>query len=132
MTKLLLSLMALAVLAAPATAMADRADSAMRKGIRDFARVGVDGGATASRIAIDCRRVADVGDRGRCTGTFRLTRNGRSADYRLTSSARTLRISPSAIEYRLAATATRRAQGLPRSTGGFSGFFQGRAAREPR
>jgi hypothetical protein len=135
MKRFLLPTLSLIVVAAAApapapAATADRADAAMRKGIRDFARVGVDGSATASRISVDCKPVIDVGQKGKCTGTFALTKNGRTATYTLTSSARTLRIAESAIEYRLASKAARKVKGLPSSTGSFSGFFQGPAARE--
>jgi len=99
------------------------AEAAMRKGIRDFGRV-VGDGARASQLRIDCVGVPDVGDRGRCRGTFRLTRAGRTATYALTSRARVLRLSPGAIEYRVAAQQRRRVRGLPYSTRGFSGFLQ--------
>ena len=120
--------------AAPAASAAEstnRAESAMTKGIRDYARVAADG-AKATQIAIDAKAVSGVGDKRRVTGTFRLTKDGRSAVYRLTANARVLRISPSAIEYKVSAKATKAAAGLPRSTGAFSGFFQGPAARESR
>ena len=135
MTKILLPLLALlAILTAsiPATAAAqssNRAESAMTKGIRDFARVGADG-ATASKISVDAKPVSDVGDKSTVTGTFRLTKDGRTAVYRLTSSARVLRISPAGIEYRVSAKATKAAAGLPKSIGAFSGFLQGPVARE--
>ena len=136
MTKLLPLIATAAALgaAAPAVASADghnRAEAAITKGIRDFARVAADG-ATASRISVDAEPVADVGDKAVVTGTFRLTKDGRTAVYRLTTKARVLRISPGAIEYRVSAQATKRAGGLPKSAGGFSGFFQGPAARESR
>jgi hypothetical protein len=99
------------------------ADGAMRKGIRDYARVAAHG-AKASRIKVRCKPVRKVGAEGACTGTFRLTRDGRHADYRLTKKAGTLRISQGAIEYHLAAKATRKAAGLPAGTGLFSGFLQ--------
>jgi hypothetical protein len=89
-------------------------------------------GATASKIVVDAKPVAKVGAKSTVTGTFRLTKDGKTAVYRLTTSARVLRISPSAIEYKVAAKATKAAAGLPKSTGGFSGFFQGPAAREAR
>ena len=117
--------------AASAAQSSNRAEAAMTKGIRDYARVAAEG-ATASKIVVDAKAVSDVGDKSRVTGTFRLTKNGRTAVYRLTANARVLRISPSAIEYKLAAKATKTAAGLPKSTGSFSGFFQGPAARESR
>ena len=135
MTKILLPLLALlAVLAAsiPSTTAAqstNRAESAMTKGIRDYARVAADG-AKASQIKVDAKPVSDVGDKSTVTGTFRLTKDGRTAVYRLTSSARVLRLSPSGIEYKVAAKATKQAAGLPKSVSGFSGFLQGPAARE--
>jgi hypothetical protein len=101
------------------------ADAAMRKGIRDYARHGLEPDrATASRIRVSCRPVKKVGDKGPCKGTFRLTLDGRSADYTLTGKARTLRIAPHAIEYRVAATTDDEVPGLPASTGSFSGFLQ--------
>ena len=117
--------------AASSAAASNKAESAMTKGIRDFARVAADG-AKVSQIHVDAESVARVGDKERVTGSFRLTKDGRTAVYTLTSSARVLRISPQAIEYRVAAKATKSAAGLPKSTGGFSGFFQGPAAREAR
>jgi hypothetical protein len=109
----------------------NRAEAAMTKGIRDFAEHAA-GGAKASHIVVDAKAVDAVGEKATVTGTFRLTKDGRTATYRLTSKARALRLSPSAIEYRVAAKATRAAQGLPKSNAGFSGFFQGPAARESR
>jgi hypothetical protein len=118
--------------AAPAAAAQNdhnRAEAAMTKGIRDYARVVADG-AKVSRISVDAKAVDRVGEKHAVKGTFRLTKDGRTVTYRLTSKARVLRLSPSAIEYRVSARATERAAGLPKSTGAFSGFFQGPAARE--
>ena len=136
MTKILLPLLALlAILTAsiPAATAAEsttnRAEAAMTKGIRDFARVAADG-AKASQIRVDAKPISDVGDKSTVTGSFRLTKDGRTAVYRLTSSARVLRLSPSGIEYKVAAKATKQAAGLPKSTGAFTGFLQGPAARE--
>lgn len=135
MTKILLPLLALlAILTAsiPTTAAAqsgNRAEAAMTKAIRDYARVAADG-AKATQIRVDAKPVSDVGDKSTVTGTFRLTNDGKTAVYKLTSSARVLRLSPSGLEYRLAAKATKQAQGLPKSIAGFSGFLQGPAARE--
>jgi len=130
MLRVATSIAALAMLVpgAAAARVPITADAAMRKGIRDFARLGARE-ATASRIHVICRAVPKVGDKGRCTGTFRLTRRGRSADYELTSTAWTLRISPAAIQYRVAAVTDGRVPGLPRTTGGFSGFLQGPSGR---
>lgn len=135
MTKILLPLLALlAILTAsiPTTAAAqsgNRAEAAMTKAIRDYARVAADG-AKATQIRVDAKPVSDVGDKSTVTGTFRLTKDGKTAVYKLTPSARVLRLSPSGLEYRLAAKATKQAQGLPKSIAGFSGFLQGPAARE--
>jgi hypothetical protein len=128
LSKLLsLTLIAAAVAATPAaTASAaiknPKADAAMRKGIRDVARFSADG-AKASKIKIQCAPVKQVNDKGRCTGTFRLTKDGKSADYRLTAKAGTFRISPGAIEYHVFSKATHKVQGLPGSTG-LMGFLQ--------
>jgi hypothetical protein len=124
---LLTSLTTAAVLAAaPAGAIAAKnptADAAMRKGIRDYARVAAHG-AKASKIDVSCKPVTKVGAKGACSGTFRLTLDGKSADYTLTSKARTLRISPGAIEYRVSAVTHDHVKGLPASTSAFSGFLQ--------
>ena len=137
MTKILLPLLALLAVIATAIPTAStaqsttRAESAMTKGIRDYARVGAEG-AKATQINVDAKAVQAVGDRTTVTGTFRLTKDGKTAVYRLTSKARVLRLSPSAVEYVVAAKATKPAEGLPKSIGGFTGFFQGPAARESR
>ena len=133
MTKKLLPLLTLtAVAALPATASArdsDRADAAMRKGIRDYARVVAK--ASASQISVDASRsIGKVGAQSTLSGSFRLTKDGRTVTYRLTSKARALRISPSGIEYRLSARAVNPVRGFESSTGSFTGFFQGAAARE--
>jgi hypothetical protein len=131
-SKTFLPLAVILSLMAPSAALASlhgaqiTADAAMRKGIRDYARVGLGDGvvAQASRIHVTCQPVTKVGQKRPCTGTFRLTLGGRSADYTLGKSARTLRIAPHAIEYRVAATTNATVAGLPASTGGFSGFLQ--------
>jgi hypothetical protein len=97
-------------------------DAAMRKGIRDAARISADG-ATASKIKITCPAVKKVNQQRSCTGTFRLTKDGRSADYTLTSRNHVLRISPGAIEYRVVAKAQRKVKGLPGSID-LAGFLQ--------
>jgi hypothetical protein len=99
-----------------------QADAAMRKGIRDVARISA-GGATASKIHVTCPPVAKVNQQRSCTGTFRLTKNGRSADYTLTSRNHVLRISKGAIEYRVSAKADHKVKGLPGSTD-LAGFLQ--------
>jgi hypothetical protein len=125
---------AVAVAALPATSTAaqtdhNRAEAAMTKGIRDYAKHVADG-ATVSRIAVDAEAADRVGEKQGVTGSFRLTKDGRTVTYKLTSKARVLRISPSALEYRLSAKAAKAGSGLPGSIGGFSGFFQGPAAQE--
>ena len=124
----LITILALTATAAPAAADTNRAESAMRKGIRDYARVTAK--ATASQIRVDAKPVSKVGQKSTVTGTFRLTKGGVTVTYRLTSKARVLRIAGSAIEYRVSAQAVKPAEGLPKSTGAFSGFLQGPAARE--
>ena len=99
-----------------------QADAAMRKGIRDVARISADG-ATASRIKITCPPVAKVNQKRSCTGTFRLTKAGRHADYTLTRRNHVIRISKGAIEYRVASKADRKIKGLPGSTD-LAGFLQ--------
>jgi hypothetical protein len=124
--KFLPLLLAVAVASPAAVASAaiknPQADAAMRKGIRDVARISAHG-AKASQIRIHCRPVTKVNQKGPCTGTFRLTKNGRSATYTLTAKARVFRISPGAIEYRVAAKADRKVAGLPGSTD-LAGFYQ--------
>ncbi|WP_187368883.1 hypothetical protein [Baekduia soli] len=121
--------LALAVAAPSATALAaihnPQPDAAMRKGVRDFAKFGIkDHHATASRLKITCTPVPKVNAKGSCQGTFRLTLDGRSADYTLTRKATTFRISPGAIEYHLNARAAHKVAGLPLQVGTFAGFLQ--------
>jgi hypothetical protein len=117
-----------AVAAAMPTAIADaaiknpQADAAMRRGIRDVGRVAA-GGATASRIKVACPPVKKVNQRRTCTGTFRLTKGGHSADYTLTSRNHVFRIAPGAIEYRVSAKAAHKVKGLPSRTD-LMGFYQ--------
>src|SRR3954452_18424482 len=99
-----------------------QADAAMRRGTRDVARISADG-ATASKIRITCPPVKKVNQKRTCSGTFRLTKNGRSADYTLTSRNHVFRISPGAIEYRVSAKADDKVKGLPASTD-LAGFLQ--------
>ena len=113
-----------AVLAAPAGAALKhpRAEQAFRKGIRDEARLEAHG-ARPSGIRISCVEVPKVDDVGACTGSFDLTRNGRTAHYVLTKKAATFRIDAGAIEYRVFAKAVRKVRGLPAETG-LLGFLQ--------
>jgi hypothetical protein len=120
--------LALAVLtptAANAAIKNPQPDAAMRKGVRDFAKFGIkDQKATASKIKVTCTPIPHVNDKGTCTGTFSLTLNGKTADYKLTKKAGTFRIAKGAIEYHLNAKATKKAQGLPTQVGTFAGFLQ--------
>jgi hypothetical protein len=99
-----------------------QADQAFKKGIRDVARIEGHG-AKAIHIQIHCVPVPKVNDKGRCTGSFELTKGGRTAHYVLTAKARTFRISPGAIEYRVASKATKKVKGLPGRTD-LAGFLQ--------
>jgi hypothetical protein len=124
----LLSLALIAAAAvAPATAGAaiknPQANAAIKKGVRDVARYSVEGGATASKIQITCQPVKKVNQKGHCMGSFRLTKDGRTADYTLTSKARVFRISPGAIEYRVAARIHHETAGFPTTTD-LAGFYQ--------
>src|SRR4051794_8352057 len=128
-SRTILPLMALAAVAVPTaagTAQAavknPQADAAMRKGIRDVARLEA-GGAKATNIKIRCVAVPRVNDKKPCTGSFDLTKSGRTAHYVLTKKARTFRISPGAIEYRVSSKATKKVKGLPGSTD-LAGFLQ--------
>ena len=115
------------VLTFPALALASapsklNPDAAMRYGISVFARS--DGlGATASRIHVTCKRWSSVGQTRPCTGGFRLTRHGRHADYKLTKHAGTFLNTPGSVMYKVAARTPHKVQGLPVSTGTFSGFY---------
>jgi hypothetical protein len=98
------------------------ANAAMRRGIRAWARTE---GAVASQVVVNCLAVRRVGERRGCRGgNFRLERDGRSADYRLTSRAGNFRNSPGSIQYILAAITHHPVRGLPRAVDGFSGFLQ--------
>jgi hypothetical protein len=117
---------AVAVPTATGTAQAaiknPQADAAMRKGIRDVARLEA-GGARPTNIRISCVAVPKVDDKKPCAGSFDLTKDGTTAHYVLTRAARTLRISPGAIEYRVAAQASAQVDGLPAKTD-LLGFLQ--------
>jgi hypothetical protein len=129
LTRTILPVLALAAVAVPTaagTASAavknPQADAAMRKGIRDVARLEGDG-AKAKNIKISCGAVPEVGDKKPCSGSFDLGKDGRSAHYVLTRKARTLRIGKGAIEYRVAAQASKKVAGLPARTD-LLGFLQ--------
>ncbi|HEY6759369.1 MAG TPA: hypothetical protein VI318_07755 [Baekduia sp.] len=111
-----------ATTAAHAAIKNPQADAAMRKGIRDVARLEANG-AKAHNIKVACVPVPKVNDHKPCTGSFDLTRNGRTAHYVLTAKARTFRIAKGAIEYRVASKAIKKVNGLPGSTD-LAGFLQ--------
>jgi hypothetical protein len=110
--------------AAPAGAAVKnpQALQAFKKGIRDVARLEGNG-AKPARIDVSCVAVPKVNDKGACTGSFDLVKDGRTAHYVLTAKARTFRISPGAIEYRVSSKATKKVKGLPGSTD-LAGFLQ--------
>ena len=114
--------LATAVAPAGAAVKDPQAEQAFKKGIRDVARLE-GGGAKASYVRISCVAVPKVNDKGACTGSFDLVKNGRRAHYVLTRKARTFRISPGAIEYRVSSKATKKVHGLPASTD-LAGFLQ--------
>jgi hypothetical protein len=94
----------------------------MRQGIHTFADAD-DLGAHASRIHVRCASWTHVGQTRRCSGTFRLTRKGKHADYRLNSAAGTMLNTRHSVMYRVAATTEHPTGGLPADTGEFSGFY---------
>ena len=108
--------------AANAAVKNPQADQAFKKGIRDVARIE-GGGAKATNIKISCVAVPKVGDKQPCAGSFDLTKGGRTAHYVLAKKARTFRISPGAIEYRVTSTADHKVAGLPSKTD-LLGFLQ--------
>ena len=129
--KKILPLVVAASIVAPTLTIASPADAAVKnpqalqafkKGIRDVARLEGDG-AKASNISVSCVAVPKVDDKGACTGSFDLTKDGKTAHYVLTKKARTFRISPGAIEYRVSSKATKKVDGLPSSTD-LAGFLQ--------
>lgn len=111
-----------ATTAAHASVKNPQADAAMRKGIRDVARLEGNG-AKASHIRISCVAVPKVDDKKPCSGSFDLTKDGRTAHYVLTEKARTFRIAKGAIEYRVSAKADHKVKGLPAITD-LLGFLQ--------
>jgi len=121
---LLLILAAIAPTAATAAMKNPQSDAAMRKGIRDYARSGLEGKTLKVKATdIRCTQAAEVGSTGRCHGSFSLTHNGRTVRYRLTTMARTERISQGAMQYNLRAKAARTAPGLPARIS-FTGILQ--------
>ncbi len=124
-TKIIPLALAFATLTPGAAMAADNpsANAAMRKGIRDFVRLETDGAGKASKLAIKCEPVRKVGQTRPCVGTFDVKVDGKTASYRLTKKARTFRIAPDAIEYRVSAVATKKVKGLPARTD-LTGFLQ--------
>lgn len=112
------------IAAAPASAARTHfhAEQAFRKGLRVMVRSEAPG-ARLSKVRIHCVEVPKVDDRGRCTGTFDLTRGGRTAHYGLTPKAATFRVSRGAIEYDVYSRAEKRVRGLPMRPG-ILGFLQ--------
>jgi hypothetical protein len=129
-SKLLPMILALSVVAptlatttaAHAAVKNPQADQALKKGIRDVARIE-GAGAKATNIRISCVAVPEVDDKKPCAGSFDLTKDGKTAHYTLTRKARTFRISPGAIEYRVASVADHKVAGLPAKTD-LLGFLQ--------
>src|SRR3954447_26567159 len=125
-SKLIPLILALGVLAPAGSAAAaiknPTADAAIKKGVRDFVRYETDGG-TWSKIDITCKPVKKVNQKGACVGSFRVTVDGKTVTYTLTKKARTFRISPGAIEYRLSAKADHKIKGAPSVTD-LAGFLQ--------
>jgi hypothetical protein len=129
-SKLLPMILALSVVAptlatttaAQAAVKNPQADQAFKKGIRDVARIE-GAGAKATNIKISCVAVPKVDDKKPCVGSFDLTKDGKTAHYTLTKKARTFRISPGAIEYRVASKADKKVAGLPSRTD-LAGFLQ--------
>jgi hypothetical protein len=124
-TKLIPLTLALATLTPSAALAAENltADAAMRKGIRDFVRLETDGAGKASKVDIACKPVKKVGQTRPCKGTFDVKVGGKTASYRLTKKARTFRIAPDGIEFRVNAVATKKVKGLPARTD-LTGFLQ--------
>ena len=121
---LLLILAAISPTAATAAMKNPQSDAAMRKGVRDYARYGVEGKTLKVKSTdIRCVQAAKVSATEPCRGSFALTFQGRTVRYRLTPMARTFRISQGAMEYHLRAKATRTAPGMP-ATISFTGILQ--------
>ena len=129
LSRTILPVLALAAVAVPTAAgpaqaaiKNPQADAAMRKGIRDVARLEA-GNAKATNIHVTCVPVPKVNDRKPCSGSFDLTKDGRTAHYVLTSKARTFRISQGAIEYRVSSHVSAKVAGFPARTD-LLGFLQ--------
>ena len=112
-TKLVPLVLAAAVIAptaAVATVKNPQSDAAMRKAIRGYATAKT---VKATHIDVDCVQADKISSTKPCSGTFRLTRDGKTARYRLTSKSDTFRNSPGTIVSNLDAVATKKAAGLP-------------------
>jgi hypothetical protein len=128
-SKLIPLALAVAVVSPVATASAaiknPKPAAAMQRAVNDYADHGIEGKTLkASDMQFTCTAIPKVNDKGKCTGTFKLTYKGTTASYKLTSKAGTFRISKGAIEYHLNAAATAKAAGLPSHIGTFAGFYQ--------
>lgn len=121
LVSLFAGLAVIAPAAAPAAIPNPQSDAAMRKAIRDYARYGMkDATVRATKIKVDCVQATEIGSTRPCSGTFSLTRNGKTAHYKLTKRATTFRNSPGSMIAHLRATATKKAARLPASIAGSS------------
>jgi len=113
-TAQLVSLAVAAAVIAPTAAVATvkdpQSDAAMRKAIRGYAKAKT---MKATHMAVDCVQADEISSTRPCSGTFRLTRGGKTAHYRLTSKSDTFRNSPGTIVSNLNAVATKKAPGMP-------------------
>ena len=102
--------------AAPAAIPNPQSDAAMRKAIRDYAKRSIKGETLkATRISVDCVQATEISSTRPCSGTFSLTRSGKTAHYKLTKRSTTFRNSPGSMIATLHAVATKKAPGLPAS-----------------
>ena len=111
---LALALAVMAPTAAQAAIPNPQSDAAMRKAIRDYAKFKSPG-VTATKIKVDCVQATKISSTRPCSGTFSLTKAGRTANYKLTTKSNTFRNSPGSIVADLRAVATKKAAGLPAS-----------------
>ena len=100
--------------AAPAAIPNPQSDAAMRKAIRDYAERSVKGETLkVTKLAVDCVQAVEISSTRPCSGTFSLTRHGKTARYKLTKRSTTFRNSPGSMIATLHAVATKKAPGLP-------------------
>ena len=113
---LALAFAVIAPAAAPAALPNPQSDAAMRKAIRDYAKRSVKGETLkVTKLKVECVQATEISSTRPCSGTFALTRKGKTAHYKLTKRANTFRNSPGSIIANLHATATKKAPGLPTS-----------------